>query len=52
MEGNNILVHCMYGLGRSGIVGASLLVYDPEDAIRGIQHARRGLLILRNQQDF
>ena len=43
VEGNSIVIHCRGGIGRSGLVAASLLVYagiEPEEAIRRVSVAR------------
>jgi len=42
-EGRGVGVHCRQGIGRSGIIAASLLIssgVDPEEALRRISRAR------------
>jgi protein-tyrosine phosphatase len=42
-RGKNVLVHCRQGIGRAGMVAASLLVLDgaePEAAIKKVSNAR------------
>ena len=42
-RGKNVLVHCRQGIGRAGLVAASLLVLDgaePHDAIEQVSKAR------------
>ncbi len=42
-SGKNVLVHCRQGIGRAGMVAASLLVLDgaePEAAIKKVSNAR------------
>src|SRR6266852_3083596 len=43
VEGHNIVIHCRGGIGRSGLLAASLLVssgIEPEEAIRRVSAAR------------
>jgi protein-tyrosine phosphatase len=44
-KGKNVLVHCRQGIGRTGLIAASLLVRDGVDPERAIQQvsAARGL---------
>jgi protein-tyrosine phosphatase len=41
-EGKNIAVHCRQGIGRSGLIAASVLTsgVSPEDAIKAVSSAR------------
>ena len=44
-SGENIVIHCKGGLGRTGTIAARLLVEmgsDPEDAIKAVRKARPG----------
>lgn len=46
-EGSRVLIHCRGGLGRSGMIAASLLIEsgeDPETAIRRVRSARPGAI--------
>jgi ADP-ribosyl-[dinitrogen reductase] hydrolase len=46
-QGERIVLHCVYGLGRSGMVAARLLVElgeQPEAAIRKVRAARPGAI--------
>lgn len=43
VDGHNIVIHCRGGIGRSGLLAASLLVcagIEPEEAIRRVSAAR------------
>jgi len=43
LSGKNVVVHCRQGIGRSGLVAASLLVMkglDPETAVQSVSEAR------------
>jgi len=43
MEGQNVVIHCRGGVGRSGLMAACLLVLsgdDPETAVATVSHAR------------
>jgi ADP-ribosyl-[dinitrogen reductase] hydrolase len=53
--GFNILVHCMGGLGRAGMIASRLLVelgWKPEDAIREVRRVRPGAIETDDQEDF
>jgi protein-tyrosine phosphatase len=42
-RGENVLVHCRQGVGRTGIIAAGLLIYrgfDPQTAVQRVSHAR------------
>ncbi len=46
-EGSRVLIHCRGGLGRAGMIAASLLIEfgeDPEVAIRSVRVARPGAI--------
>jgi protein-tyrosine phosphatase len=53
--GKSVVVHCQGGYGRSGLVGASVLValgYSTEEAIRAVQEARPGTIESPSQADY
>ena len=53
-EGETVVVHCRGGLGRSGLVAASVLValgHSAEGAIRTVREAREGALETPDQED-
>ncbi len=53
-DGAGILVHCVGGLGRSGLVAASYLVrkgFKPEDAISTVRKARSPRALESHQQE-
>lgn len=53
--GELVVVHCMGGLGRTGLVSARLLVelgLAPDEAIRRVRAARSGAIETRAQEDF
>ena len=42
-RGENVLIHCRQGIGRTGIIAAGLLIYrgfDPQTAIQRVSQAR------------
>jgi len=42
-RGENVLIHCRQGVGRTGIIAAGLLIYrgfDPQTAIQRVSQAR------------
>jgi protein-tyrosine phosphatase len=42
-RGNNVLIHCRQGVGRTGMIAAGLLIYhgiDPQTAIQRVSQAR------------
>ena len=46
-DGQNILVHCKGGLGRTGMMAARLLAElgtDPDEAIKAVRKARSGAI--------
>ena len=54
-EGRSVLLHCLGGLGRSGTVGARLLVElgeDPRVAIERIRRARSGAIETIEQERY
>ncbi len=54
-NGDRICVHCMGGLGRTGLFAARLLVefgMSPEDAIRTVRQARPGTIETRAQENY
>jgi ADP-ribosyl-[dinitrogen reductase] hydrolase len=53
--GQNIVIHCKGGLGRTGTVAARLLVElgrDPESAIRAVRETRPGSIESSEQEDY
>lgn len=54
-DGGRVLVHCMAGLGRSGMIAARLLVElgekDPEAAIEAVRAVRHGAIETEAQED-
>lgn len=55
-EGLTVVIHCMGGLGRSGLVAAACLVaateVTPEEAVRAVRAARRGAVETPEQEEF
>lgn len=55
-EGKTVVIHCMGGLGRTGLVAAALLVYSteltPTEAIATVRQARPGTIQTREQEQF
>lgn len=54
-RGGKVCIHCMGGLGRSGLVAARLLVefgYSPEEAIHAVRRARPGAIETRAQEQY
>jgi atypical dual specificity phosphatase len=54
-DGEKVAVHCQAGLGRTGTVLASVLVWqgaDPESAIRELKRIARGYVQTDSQHDF
>jgi ADP-ribosylglycohydrolase/protein-tyrosine phosphatase len=54
-RGENIVIHCLGGLGRTGTVAGRLLVEfgeHPENAIRRIREARRGSIETFAQENY
>ncbi len=54
-SGHKVLVHCMAGMGRTGMVLASYLVmyegYNAKDAIEEVRRVRSGSLLLEGQME-
>ena len=53
--GFNVLIHCMGGLGRAGMMAARLLVelgWKPDDAIRAVRKVRPGAIETDDQEDL
>ncbi|HEX2097990.1 MAG TPA: cyclin-dependent kinase inhibitor 3 family protein [Rubrobacteraceae bacterium] len=53
-EGETVIVHCRGGLGRSGMVAASVLValgHSAEDALGTVREARKGAVETPDQED-
>ncbi len=54
-DGFDILVHCMGGLGRAGLVASRLLVelgWNREDAVREVRSARPGTIETDGQMEY
>ena len=50
-----VICHCHAGLGRTGLFGASVLVYSGysgEEAIRMVREARKGTIEKKVQEEF
>jgi ADP-ribosylglycohydrolase/protein-tyrosine phosphatase len=53
-DGQNIVIHCLGGLGRTGMIGARLLLelgLDPTEAIRRVRVARPGSIETHDQEE-
>lgn len=54
-EGHDIVIHCLGGLGRTGLLAARLLVEfgeSPREAIARVRRARRGAIETRLQEEY
>lgn len=55
LQGGRVCLHCMGGLGRSGLVAARLLVElgkTPDEAIAAVRAARPGAVETREQEEY
>lgn len=55
VDGNNIVIHCMGGKGRSGTIAAILLVefgVNNKEAIEIVRKQRKGAIETTEQEDF
>jgi len=55
MKGNNVVVHCLGGLGRAPTFAASCLIYggmNSEEAISAVRSARKHSLTTVDQLNF
>jgi protein-tyrosine phosphatase len=55
-EDRTVVIHCMGGLGRTGLVAAAILAYStqltPEEAITAVRSARAGTIQTVEQEQF
>lgn len=54
-EGHTVIIHCMAGLGRTGLVAASCLTslgFTPQEAISKVREARPGAVKPPQQEEF
>ena len=55
IDGNNIVIHCMGGKGRSGTIAAILLIEfgnNNKDVIEIVRKKRKGAIETKEQEDF
>ena len=55
-RGQNVVVHCRGGLGRTGLVAACVLValgrHAADEAVAAVRETRKGTVQTREQEDF